>query len=78
MGNTGERVPAGEAFARRVGAEPGSAIHTNRLLLADVDRDLVRKWVEHGPQRAPGYSLVTNDGRYPDDLIEQVVSVCTS
>lgn len=72
---TSERVPAGEAFARRVGAQPALAGHTNRLLLKDVDRDLVRRWVDEGPQRAPGYSLVTVDGVYPDDLAEAIVDV---
>jgi mycothiol synthase len=70
---TTDRVPAGEAFARRVGAEPASPVHTNRLLLADVDRDLVRRWVEEGPVRAPDYELLMLDGPYPDDLIEEVV-----
>jgi GNAT superfamily N-acetyltransferase len=75
MSSTSDRVPGGEAFARRVGAEPKSAMHTNRLVLADVDRDLVDRWISEGPQRAPGYTLFGNDGRYPDDLIEQVVDL---
>lgn len=75
MGWTSERVSAGEAFARRLGAQAASAIHTNRLLLADVDRELISKWVKHGSARAPGYSLVAIDGRYPDDLVEQVAKV---
>ncbi len=72
---TSDRVPAGESFARAVGAEPASAIHTNRLLLAEVDPELVRNWVAHGPQRAEGYSLVAVDGRYPDDIVDQVANV---
>jgi mycothiol synthase len=75
MGSTSDRVPAGEAFARRVGAEPGSAVHTNRLLLTDVDREMTRSWVADGPVRGKGYSLVAVDGRYPEDLIEQVAAV---
>jgi hypothetical protein len=50
-------------------------VHTNRLLLADVDRALVRRWVDEAPGRAPGYSLVTVDGRFPDDLVEDIVDV---
>ena len=72
---TSDRVPAGEAFAKRVGAEPRSAIHTNRLLLADVDRELVRRWVDEGPVRAPDYELLMLDGPYPDDLIEEICGV---
>ena len=70
-----DRVPAGEAFARRVGAALGLTQGMNRLVIADVDRGLVRRWVDEGPGRAPGYSLVAIDGPYPDDLVEQIVDL---
>ena len=72
---TSERVPAGEAFAQRLGAKPGIATHVNRLLLADVDVAMVRRWASEGPDRAHGYSLVAIDGRYPDDLIAAIADV---
>ena len=75
IGPTSDRVAAGEAFARRVGADPGLAMHTNRLELAAVDWDLVGRWVAEAPARAPGYSLVAVDGAYPDDIVEAVVDV---
>ena len=75
IGGTTERIPAGDVFAERVGAEAAQGNHVNRLLLADVDRDLVRRWIEDGPRRAPGYSLVWVDGFYPDDIIDDVVDV---
>jgi mycothiol synthase len=75
IGWTSERVPSGETFARRVGAEPGSAVHTNRLLLARVDRDLVRRWISEGPTRADAYELIAIDGPFPDDLVEQIARV---
>lgn len=75
VGGSHERVPAGEAFALRIGAEAAQAVHTNRLVLAEVDRDMVRKWVEQGPLRAEGYSLVSLDGPYPEDLAEAILAV---
>ena len=75
MGGTNDRVPDGEAFARHIGAQDAFVAHTNRLVLADVDRDLVRKWIDDGPKRAPGYSLIAIDGRYPDDLVEEIVDL---
>jgi mycothiol synthase len=72
IGWTTDRVPSGEAFARRVGSEPGSAVHTNRLQLGRVDREQVRRWIAEGPVRAAGYELIAIDGPYPDDLIEQI------
>lgn len=72
---TNDRVPAGEAFARRMGAEAGLATHTNRLMLADVDRELVRRWVAEGPSRAPDYSLAGIDSPYPDDGLDAIVDL---
>lgn len=72
MGGTSERVPAAAAFAEAVGATAELDVHTNRLLLAELDRDMVDRWVAEGPKRAPGYSLVLVDGRYPDDLLDRV------
>lgn len=75
MGTTNERVPAGAAFCQRIGAEPGLNAHTNRLVLADVDRSLVLRWIDEGPVRAEGYELVGFDGRCPDELVDDVAEV---
>jgi mycothiol synthase len=74
MGTTRERVAAGEAFARRIGAELGQVMIENRLDLRAVDRDLVRSWVEAGPARAPGYHLKFVKGATPDRLIPDVIA----
>lgn len=75
IGGTRAHVPAGEAFAAAVGAEAAQANHVNRLVLADVDRDLVSRWIEDGPKRAPGYSLEWIDGIYPDDRLDEILDV---
>jgi RimJ/RimL family protein N-acetyltransferase len=75
LGSTSDRVPSGEAFAHRVGAELGIAVHTNRLVLAELDRDLVRRWVAAGPRRAPDYALVWIDSPIPEDLLGAVTDV---
>lgn len=75
IGNTSERVPAGAAFCGWARARPGLDAHTNRLVLADVDRAMVDRWVQEGPSRAPGYELVGFDGPCPAELEEQVVAV---
>ncbi|HUS60905.1 MAG TPA: GNAT family N-acetyltransferase [Acidimicrobiales bacterium] len=77
LGSTNGRVPAGDAFAQRVGAEAGLADHVNRLVIADLDRTLIRRWAEEGPKRAPAYELVTFDGRWPDDQVQALVDVMT-
>lgn len=75
MGVTTDRVTAGESFARRIGAEAGLVGHTNRLVLGDVDRAQVRRWIDEGPERAKGYSLLAIDGPYPDDLVQEIIDV---
>jgi GNAT superfamily N-acetyltransferase len=74
IGGTRETVPAGEAFARRIGAELGQVMIENRLDLRAVDRDLVRSWVEAGPSRAPGYHLEWIKGTTPDHLVPGVIA----
>ena len=50
--DTTTRVPAGEAFMQRIGAERGLETHTNQLTIADLDRNLVRQWQERAKERA--------------------------
>jgi GNAT superfamily N-acetyltransferase len=68
-------VPAGEAFARRIGAGLGQVVIENRLDLRAVDRDLLRSWVEAGPTRAPGYHLEFVRGSAPDRLMPGVLAM---
>lgn len=41
---TGSRVPAAEAFARRLGATPALPMRQSRATLADLDPDLLTRW----------------------------------
>lgn len=66
VGRSYSRVPAGESFAEAVGAVRKAEAHSNHLPTAEVDRDLLRAWVDEGPRRAPGYELVSWDGPIPD------------
>jgi mycothiol synthase len=75
IGTSTDRVPAGAAFAQRIGAREVQVSHEHRLVLDDVDRNLVDRWVSEAPDRAPGYSLLAVDGPIPDDLVDDVVIV---
>lgn len=75
IGVTNDCVPAGSAFASCIGAQAVQSSHVNRLELAGVDRTLVERWIAEGPARAPGYSLVRLDGRCPDDIVGEVVTL---
>jgi GNAT superfamily N-acetyltransferase len=70
-----DTVPAGEGFAERVGATPGLRNHLNRLAVADVDPEMVQRWINEGPSRAAAYELVAFDSPIPDDRLEDVASI---
>ena len=75
MTDTNERIPAGEAFMTRLGAERGLQMHTNQLVLAELDPALLARWQEDGKQRAAGFTLGFWDGPYPEDQIEAVAAL---
>ena len=75
MTGTNERVPAGEAFMERLGAERGMEDHTNQLVLADLDRSLVVQWQAAGRERAAGFTLGSWDGPYPEDQLEAIAAL---
>jgi GNAT superfamily N-acetyltransferase len=66
MSQVTDRVPAGEKFARAIGATQGLAMKTNQLDLTSVDKAKVREWAQAAPA---GYTLERVDGPVPQDLI---------
>lgn len=64
------RSPAGETFAKRLGAQPGLNNRTSQAELAKIDRAMVREWASIDPA---GYRLVWIDGEIPDELMPNVV-----
>jgi GNAT superfamily N-acetyltransferase len=67
VGHTIDTIEAGLAFAREVGADAKQALHLNHLVLADVDRPMLERWVAEGPVRADDYELIGWDGSVPDE-----------
>jgi mycothiol synthase len=75
LGSSNGLVPAGEAFAAVTGAESKMSSHMNRLLVANVDRALMERWVAEGPERAADYELVGWDGPVPDEHMEKWLDI---
>ncbi|RIH84302.1 Acetyltransferase (GNAT) family protein [Calidithermus terrae] len=73
MGNTTARVPSGEAFMERLGAERGLESHTNQLLLAELDRELLGRWLREAP--TADFELQFWEGPYAEADLEEVVRV---
>lgn len=73
IGGTDERVASGGAFAQRIGAAAGQVNRISRLLLDEVDRAMLDRWIEEGPVRARGYTLEFIDGDIPDELVDDAI-----
>jgi mycothiol synthase len=69
LGVTSESVPAGAEFALAIGAESKLESHVNRLLLADVDRAELQRWVDEGPTRAPDYEIINWGTEVPEPYL---------
>ncbi|MEZ4831994.1 MAG: GNAT family protein [Caldilineaceae bacterium] len=66
-------APAGEAFARRIGASLGATGRTNQLVMADLDRVLVQRWLDAAP--VEDFELRFVEGAYPDDLLKPMADL---
>ena len=75
MTDTNERIPAGDAFLRRLGGERGMEMHTNQLTLAALDTALLARWQAEGAARAPGFTLGFWDGPYPENHLEAIAAL---
>jgi mycothiol synthase len=66
FGQTNDRQPSGEAFAKAIAATAGLPMKLNQLVLADVDRAKVAQWAKLDPK---GYRLERADNVVPQKLI---------
>jgi len=60
----------GHAFLRWLGADQKSTGAENRLLMAEVDWDMVDRWVAEGGAKSPESALVFYENRVPDEALE--------
>ena len=70
-GWTMSRVPAGAAFAERIGAKPGLRMRNSQLDLGAIDRALIDRWASIDP---PGYRIEWIGNETPDHLMDNVVT----
>jgi len=72
---TYDRMPSGEAFMTRLGAQKGLEGHVNQLRLSNLDHSLVEHWLEQGRGRASEFELGLWDGPYPEEQIAAVAQL---
>ena len=75
MGWTDSQAPDGMGFAEHIGATPGIPTSTNQLSLAELDRDLMRGWIQRAQERAADYDVEIWDGPWPEADIETMLRV---
>lgn len=71
--STVDRVPGGEMFMRRIGAQKGLETHTNQLCIDELDRGLLEDWLSDGQANQATYELGLWEGPYPE---EQLQGIC--
>ncbi len=72
MGDTYDRIPAGEAFLRTLGAQAALSNHENQLDLSELPPGLLDEWTREG---ASGYRVWTHAGPYPEERLEAVADL---
>lgn len=75
MSGTNDRVPSGEAFARRLGAQAALPTHTNQLDLSELNPALLDEWVARGQARAAEYRVWLSEGLYPQERLADIADV---
>lgn len=75
IGDSSRDIPAGEAFARRIGAQHGMDEHVVELDLAEVDRDLLERWIERAAERAGDFELGVWEGAYAEEDLDDAVAM---
>jgi GNAT superfamily N-acetyltransferase len=72
---TVNRIPAGEAFMTRLGAQKGLEGHVNQLRLVDLDRGLLQRWLEQGRARMAEFELGLWEGPYPEEQLPAIAQL---
>jgi GNAT superfamily N-acetyltransferase len=75
LAQTFDRIPAGEAFMTRLGAQKGLEGHVNQLRLANIDHNLIGRWLEQGRAHTEEFELGLWDGPYPEGQLSAVAQL---
>jgi len=67
---------AGRQLVQKLGGKEAQNVQENRLLLNDVDWNMVKDWVQEGPLRSPGTRIEFYHS-IPDEIMERFCDVYT-
>jgi GNAT superfamily N-acetyltransferase len=69
------RIPAGEAFMNRIGAQRGLESHTNQLALPDLDENILHQWQVRAKERGADFEIGIWEGEYPEKYMDAIVEL---
>jgi mycothiol synthase len=72
MTSTVDRVPGGKAFMLRIGAQKGLEGHTNQLRMDELNRELLKLWLQIGQANQTTFEMGLWEGPYPEDKLPAV------
>ena len=72
IAESNSNCPAGGAFLQAAGAEKGLSMDVVQLDLQQIDRTLLRSWIERASERAAGFEIGCWDGPYPEEVLPQI------
>ncbi len=75
IANTNSNQPGGAALMERLGAGAALVGHINQLVVAGVDRAMLRAWQEHAETHAPNFTLGLWEGAYPDSHLDEIAAL---
>lgn len=65
----------GEGFAAALGFEPKLRERFSRAYVSDIDRDMLRSWIDRAGERATDYSLLSWEGPTPEEYVENFARI---
>jgi mycothiol synthase len=72
ISGTDSTVPAGHAFAEKLGADKGLETHMNQLVLTEVDKEMLETWISEAKTKAADFELGLWLNEYPEDEVEAI------
>lgn len=70
-----DSIEAGTSFVERMGAEIGMVDTENQVRIDEVDRNLMRSWIEGAKERAAGFEIGFWEGLPPEEELEAVAEL---
>jgi mycothiol synthase len=75
MISTNDNVAAGVAFVQHYDFQPGMEARVNQLRLDELDRELLRRWLDIPDETRRRFRLGFFDGPYPDELLPGMIEL---